>query len=218
MLPRVIVHNLVSVDGRIDFWEGNLGLYYQIAAQFDADAILSGSNTILRGLEMFDPEDYLGEGPGDQEPPHQRMVIVDSRGRIRQMHLLRKTPYWYVMTVLCSSTTPSSYLTHLADHDIDTIVTGEVQVDLRAALERLSADYGIRRIRVDSGGLLNGALLHAGLVSEISLLLAPCLIGRPSETSLVMIPGADGKVAELKLLEMRRMPDDNVWLHYEVVR
>ena len=32
-------------------------------------------------------------------------------------------------------------------------------------------------MRVDSGGALNGALLRAGLVDEISLLVHPVLVG-----------------------------------------
>ena len=35
-----------------------------------------------------------------------------------------------------------------------------------------------RVVRVDSGGGLNGALLQAGPVDEVSLLVHPCLVGR----------------------------------------
>ena len=34
-----------------------------------------------------------------------------------------------------------------------------------------------RNVRVDSGGALNGALLRAGLVDEVSLLVHPRIVG-----------------------------------------
>ena len=45
MLPRVIIHNGISVDGRMDWFTGDLGLYYGLAALLNADAMLSGSET-----------------------------------------------------------------------------------------------------------------------------------------------------------------------------
>ncbi len=47
MLPRVIMHNAVSVDGRLDWIEPDLGAFYGIAAGFGEDATLVGSETIL---------------------------------------------------------------------------------------------------------------------------------------------------------------------------
>jgi 2,5-diamino-6-(ribosylamino)-4(3H)-pyrimidinone 5'-phosphate reductase len=48
--------------------------------------------------------------------------------------------------------------------------------DLAAALDAL-AGRGARVVRVDSGGALTGALLRAGLVDELSLLVHPVLAG-----------------------------------------
>ena len=47
MLPRVILHNGVSVDGRMDWFNGDIGLYYELTARWPIDAILSGSGTML---------------------------------------------------------------------------------------------------------------------------------------------------------------------------
>ncbi len=38
-------------------------------------------------------------------------------------------------------------------------------------------DFGVRRLLLEGGGYINGALLDAGLVGEVSLLIAPGLDG-----------------------------------------
>ena len=45
MLPRVIIHNQASVDGRMDWVVPDLGLFYGIASRFGEEATLAGSNT-----------------------------------------------------------------------------------------------------------------------------------------------------------------------------
>jgi diaminohydroxyphosphoribosylaminopyrimidine deaminase/5-amino-6-(5-phosphoribosylamino)uracil reductase len=53
------------------------------------------------------------------------------------------------------------------------------RVDLVAMLAALGA-RGINEVHVEAGAKLNGALLAAGLVDELLLYLAPCLIGEPA--------------------------------------
>ena len=48
--------------------------------------------------------------------------------------------------------------------------------NLRRLLEEL-ARRGINEVHVEAGFKLNGSLLRAGLVDELLLYLAPCLIG-----------------------------------------
>ena len=62
-------------------------------------------------------------------------------------------------------------------------------------------------VRVDSGGVLNGALLQAGLVDEISLLVHPLLVGdaprwygasAPASLEFVAADVLDGGLAWLR--------------------
>ena len=73
------------------------------------------------------------------------------------------------------------------------------RVDLPAAWRAL-ANAGVNELLVEGGGGLAAALLRAGLVDRLELLLAPLLIG------------ADGR-AVLDSLGVRRLPDA---LHPEV--
>ena len=53
------------------------------------------------------------------------------------------------------------------------------RVDLAAMMRELGA-RGVNELHVEAGGGLNGALLAAGLVDELLLYLAPCVIGDPA--------------------------------------
>jgi len=224
MLPKVILFNGVSVDGRMDWFAGDVGLYYELAGRWGADAMLSGSETMLAAYAAVDvpEEDESAFEPPEMDPndPRQRLVVVDSRGRIRNWHQIRDEPYWRDPVVLCSDATPQEYIDYLEKRHVDTIVVGDDRVDLRAALEALSARYGVKTIRVDSGGVLNGALLRAGLVTEVSVLITPHLVGGTSPRSLFTAPdltSPDG-VIPLRLIHVEEVRDGVVWLRYEVAR
>ena len=58
MLPRVVMFNEISVDGRIDGFSVDMGRYCGLAARWEADAMLSGSNTLL---DAYGPEQSLEE-------------------------------------------------------------------------------------------------------------------------------------------------------------
>jgi 2,5-diamino-6-(ribosylamino)-4(3H)-pyrimidinone 5'-phosphate reductase len=57
MLPRVVVHNEISVDGRMDRLDVDMGRFYRLAATWKEDVTLVGADTILAAM----PE--MGETP-----------------------------------------------------------------------------------------------------------------------------------------------------------
>jgi 2,5-diamino-6-(ribosylamino)-4(3H)-pyrimidinone 5'-phosphate reductase len=217
MLPRVILHNGVSADGRLDWFTGDIGLYYELAAAFEVDATLCGSNTILAAPTATEAADHSNE---EIVPPDHWLVIVDSRGRIFNLEWLRRQPYWRDVIMLCSTATPAAYVDDLRRRKIELIVAGTNHVDVRQALVELKARYGINRLRIDSGGTLNGVLLRAGLVDEISLLVNPALVGGTSPGSIYTAPDltSDEGIIQLRLTHLERLRDHAVWLRYEVVK
>jgi 2,5-diamino-6-(ribosylamino)-4(3H)-pyrimidinone 5'-phosphate reductase len=206
----------------MDFGSGkiDMGLYYQTAATWNADAMLSGSNTILSSIPPEITETADTFTPPDSYHPGAvpLMVIVDSRGRIRNWNYLRSQPFWRKIVVLCSHSTLPAYLKLLEEHEVEHIVTGQDHVDYRAALEALNERYDVRIIRLDSGGILNGVLLRAGLIQEVSLLIDPCVVGGTSPRSFFtaadLISGAD--VISLRPISFKQLPNDVLWVRYEV--
>lgn len=224
MLPRVILHNVTSVDGRMDWLTGDIGLYYELAARWEADAMLSGSNTMLAAYHQEEVPEEDGEAfePPERaaDDPRPLLVVVDSRGRFRHWQRIRKEPYWRDVIALCSHSTPKTYLDYLGERHIDCILAGDDRVDLRGALEELNARYQVQVVRVDSGGILNGALLRAGLVDEVSVLVDPCLVGGTTPRSIFVAPdlASPEGVIPLRLIQVENVKGDTVWLRYEVLK
>jgi len=209
----------------MDWFAGgiDMGLYYELAARWNADAMLSGSETMLAAYaqeEAPEAEESTVEPP-ELHPLHvPLLVVVDSRGRLRNWQQIRREPYWRNAIAFCSRSTPPSYLAHLQKRHVDYIVAGEDRVDLRAALEELNIRYGVKAVRVDSGGALNGALLRAGLVDEVSVLVSPCLTGGTTPRSIFVAPDLTSPegVIQLKLAHVEQMANDTIWLRYDVVK
>lgn len=89
---------------------------------------------------------------------------------------------------------------------------------MRAALEELNARYGVKVVRADCGGTLNGVLLREGLVDEVSLLISPSLVGGTEVRSIFIAPELEAArgVIDLSLRRMERLEGDVVWLLYQV--
>ena len=233
MLPRVILHNAVSLDGRIDGFPIDLQQYYELIAAWKEDATLAGSETFLKAASEAPSEDESAFVSPKVDPSDQRalLVIPDSRGRIRTWHYLRSLPYWRHFVALCSKSTPQDYLHYLNERHIEYIIAGEDHVDLRMALEELYSCYAVRVVRVDAGGILNGLLLRQGLVSEVSILIYPSLVGGEMTSSIFRAPdlpavayvdlasglGTEG-IISLRLMHTEKLQGDVMWLRYEVKR
>ncbi len=115
---------------------------------------------------------------------------------------------------------PEDYLEYLDRIGIDCIITGKDHIDPRESLETLNGRFGVNRIRVDSGGILTGVLLRAGLVDEFSVLLDPCLVGGTTPASIFNardLSSAEG-IIRLKLIHIEQLKDDIVWLKYDIVK
>ena len=225
MIPYVIIHNAVSVDGRIDWFPADIGKFYELAATWKEDATLAGTDTLIKAYpeERITPEDeeafeHVKPKPDDTRP---LLVIPDSRGRLRHiLHLLRHEPYWRDTVILTSANTPHSYLNYLDKRNIAYIKAGEDHVDYKKALEELNSRYGIKVIRVDSGGTLNGVLLRARLVNEVSVLIHPYLVGGISPGLMFRAPDLilATDVIKLRLIQVEQHGEGLLWLRYEVLK
>ncbi|HSV42913.1 MAG TPA: dihydrofolate reductase family protein [Methanomassiliicoccales archaeon] len=215
MRPRVVVYNAVSVDGRITGFEADLEEYYGVAMEWPTDVVLIGSNTLLLSDHGFGKED---------RPPRSRKkkegvlaVIPDSHGRVKNIKMLRDVPYWGEVIILCSRFTPKEHLEYLEKRKVEYLVCGEKHVDMKVALEWLAAEHGVRNVRADSGGTLNGVLFENDLVDEVHIMVHPEVVGGTTHGSMFRAGNdMDGKIRlDLKKVERKK---DLVLLSYEVKR
>jgi len=225
MIPIVILYNAVSLDGRITGFAADVELYYELASQWDVDAVLMGSNTVLTGFGVkageLVPESEDAFHPREKDPDDKRplLVVPDSGGKIRVWSEILKLPYINDVLVLCSRSTPREYLDFLDERYIDYLVVGYHQVDLENALEELNTKFGVKKVRVDSGGVLNGILLRQGLADEIHILVHPELVGGTINNSIFQTNDTNEELEPIKLyLEgMEKIKHDIIYLRYRIL-
>ncbi len=220
MLPYVIIHIGLSVDGRIDWGGGSDNPYYDLVREFHSDTDISSSNTMLTAFLPEDPQKAFGQTYDQwiQIPDRPRLAVIDSRGRIKTWHLIKKQPWWRDYISLCSEATPGEHLRYLEGEQVKTIVIGKEHVDLRVGLETLGDRYEARRVRLDCGGILNGVFLREGLVDEVSLVISPALVGGTSPKTMFNAPDltSEGGVIPLTLIQIEKVKDRYLWVRYRV--
>lgn len=221
----MICYLAVSLDGRLDGFEPDLERYYGIAARFGEDAVLSGSETAVVAIGTYagntnEPDGGPAPARGPPGDPRPLMAIVDGRGRVLRWSVFQEAGYWSRFVALVPRSVPEAHRAYLASRNVDVLECGDDRVDLAVALRRLVTEYGVRRVRVDAGGRLNGALLRAGLVDEVHLLVCPVLSGGSSPRSAFvaddLAPGERG--VRLERTGVEAFDDGTVLLSYRVAR
>jgi riboflavin biosynthesis pyrimidine reductase len=120
---------------------------------------------------------------------------------------------------ILSERVSAEYLAMLRDLGISYIVSGDTVVDLVQAVNLLGVDFGIRTLLLEGGGHINGAFLEAGLVDELSLLIAPGVDGRHDIPAVFDgISPERSKAFPLRLKSVERREPDILWLRYERVQ
>jgi 2,5-diamino-6-(ribosylamino)-4(3H)-pyrimidinone 5'-phosphate reductase len=217
METEIIIHNSVSLDGSLTGFMPDMGVHYSIAGSYKHDARLIGSETVISGIEMFG-EKVPDEGPEDFVSPKREdsvpwWLIIDSGGRLSGLlHTCRRFEFCRDVILLISEATPPEYIRHLKERNYNYIISGKEKVDIKMALEELKKKFGIAKILTDTGRVLGNLLINLGLVSEISLLVHPLIIGEKSYPIFSDIK----EMPDLKLKESQQLDNGIVWLIYDV--
>jgi len=98
--------------------------------------------------------------------------------------------------------TPRESLDFLAERGVETVFAGEERVDLRRFLAGL-AEKGLPDVLVEGGGTLNRALLAAGLVDRLWLIVFPAVLDAGS----VNLFEGSGDWARFRLEGVERVGD-----------
>jgi 2,5-diamino-6-(ribosylamino)-4(3H)-pyrimidinone 5'-phosphate reductase len=224
--PRVICHMLVSVDGRIATQGWPLSAeewrqYEEVHATYDPDAWLCGRVTMEHFADAVRSEAEVAHerpagppredftAPGDHDS---FAFALDPSGRL--VWATSDIDGDHVVAIL-SERVSDDYLALLRERGVSYILGGARDVDPALALEKIGARFGVRTLMLEGGGRINGALLAAGLIDEVSLLVAPVADGRTGTPALFDLDAGDPGV-RLVLEAIERRTDDMLWLRYRV--
>jgi riboflavin biosynthesis pyrimidine reductase len=225
--PRVICHMMASVDGRIltDGWplsdEGRRQ-YEQVHESYAPDAWICGRVTmeqhfaqglrsdaeIAREHDGAPREDFRAPGGHDSFA-----FAVDASGRLAWE--TNDIDGDHVVTIL-SERVSDQYLAFLRGRGVSYLLAGARDVDLPLALEKIRDGYGVRTLMLEGGGRINGGMLRAGLIDEVSVLISPVVDGRMGAPALFDVDADYDGAYRLALESVERRADDVLWLRYRV--
>lgn len=144
------------------------------------------------------------------------MVATDTSGRLCwNSNRIDDVP----LVCIASEKAPAEYFEMLREQGISWIAVGEERIDLNRAMETLYSRFRVRRLALLGGGHINGGFLEAGLIDEVSLLLAPGIDGRKGGISLFDGIGDASRIpVPLRLEHVERLDNDVLWLRYRTIR
>ena len=225
--PRVICHMAASVDGRItvEGWPGAAAIrreYEQVHASYESDAWMCGRVTMepfarAKRSDADVAREYAGNAPReDFRAPGEFASFafaIDARGRLAWA--TNDIDGDHVVAIL-STRVSDEYLSFLRERGVSYILAGSGELDLQLALEKIGDGLGVRTLMLEGGGRINGEMLRAGLIDEVSILIAPLADGRIGRATLFDVADNEIIPSRLVLEQVERRPDDVVWLRYSV--
>src|SRR5215472_6974791 len=171
--PWVRVKIAASLDGRTSLASGESQWITGPEARADGHRWRARSCAILTGIGTVRQDDPRLNVRALETTRQPIKVVVDRYGELpANARLLAGAP----VLVFSGEAPRNSW-----SGDVESVVLPgpDGRVDLPAMLARL-AERGINEVQVEAGAKLTGALLTAGLVDELLLYLAPCLLGDPA--------------------------------------
>jgi 2,5-diamino-6-(ribosylamino)-4(3H)-pyrimidinone 5'-phosphate reductase len=193
--------------------------YERIATTFDADAWIVGRVSMAP---------YAGKSRVPRRTRKQRMprrdfiadakaqsyaVAIDPAGKLTwQSNAIDGE---HVITILGEGVS-DDYLAFLESRGVSYVFGGSASIDLRRVLAKLRKAFGIRRLLLEGGGKINGSFLAAGLIDELSILIAPVADGSIGTPTLFDAMVGKGLARKLRLISMSRIKGDLVWLRYKI--
>jgi len=222
--PFVFLNVAMSADGKIDSFERR-GATLSSARDKDrvdrlrasADAVMVGGRTLLDEDPRLTVKsaDLRAERQARGLPPNPVKVGIVSRADLRpDSEFLNSGPARVLL--FTTAQTLAAQVEILQACGAEVFLLGKRRVDLVAALSMLK-ELGLERLMVEGGATLNFELLRMGLVDEITVYLAPLVLGGENAPTLAGGPGlVRFDALPLSLVSAEAWDDGGVLLHYQI--
>ncbi len=222
--PYIICHMVQSIDGKVtgDFLYTETGIaasevYYEINRSYQADAFACGRVTMegsFTGGFYPDLSKYSGITIPHKDHIADRSaeyfaVSFDRSGRLgwTQSRIHDEDLGYdnaHIIEVLTDSVN-DAYLAYLRDIGVSYIFAE----DLRTALGKLKKLFGIQKLMLEGGSIINGAFARENCIDELSLVAAP-IIGKTVDKPLFM----ESIQSDFTLQKTKTYDSGIIWLNY----
>lgn len=229
--PYVLCHMVCSVDGRIwgSRWRPKANvvpnLFERLHDQMGGGSWLCGRVTAQEFAKGKDPhypptdqvfprENWFA--PGNPQEVKAWGIFLDGKGKAVWA---RKDIGGDPILVILTEAVPDRHLAGLRADGVSYIFAGKTEIDLAAALETLKRELGIERIMLEGGGGANGALLRAGLIDELSLVVCPVIDGSTGGPVVFNSGDVDlgpAPIESMTLVSHEVLDGGAMWLRYRL--
>lgn len=224
MKPHIIMHMGTSIDARIvpRDWPGTDAfgeIYERIHRDLKGDAWIVGRITMAefgqgeprpaKAAETYPRTTW--RAPGTEAGPF--AIAIDQSAKL---HLNLNRANGDAIVAVLTEAASDDHLAELRRDGISYIFAGKSELDLPLAVERLGADFGIKRLLLEGGGGINGSFLSAGLIDEMSLMILPVADGATGAPTLFDRAGGAG--VGLTLQSVEQLENGILHLRYAVSR
>ena len=200
--PWVRVKMAASLDGRMALADGTSQWITGAEARADGHAWRARACAVLTGIGTVLQDDPQLTVRAVDTPRQPRRIIVDRHAHTpRTAKILQGDPVWiFTADRPTIQFPPQVEAINLPD--------ANGRVDLAAMMDELGRRQ-INELHVEAGAKLAGSLLAQGLVDEVLLYFAPCLLGDTARGMFALPPLAslDGRIA-LEIREWVRLGED----------
>lgn len=223
--PYVMVHMMMTVDGRIDcpvVDKVSGEEYYLALDKLGHCSKLSGKvtaaleNPAVKGVAEVTTSETVGEeSVYVAAESDEYTIVVDTNGCLLwQANEADGHPLLCIM----SENVTAEHLKELREMGISWIVTGKSRIDLARAMQLAYERFSVERVAVVGGGHICGGFLAAGLVDEVSVMVAPGIDGRKGQTAVFDGIVKDSAIPyKLKLKSVEQWEGTEViWIRYAV--
>lgn len=219
--PYVICHMAPSVDGRIVTSRWNVP--DQLYVEYERTGGTFGADAWMIGRVSMEP--YAGKAKIPRRIPAPLIPRTDFIAKRADSYAVALDPSgklaWrsnaiddeHVITVLTERVS-DDYLAFLQDKGVSYLFGGKADVSLPRVLAKLRSRFGIRRLLLEGGGKINGSFLAAGLIDELSVLIAPVADGSMGTPTLFDVVERKRASRPLRLTGCERRAGGLVWLRY----
>ena len=208
--PWVRLKAAASLDGKTALQNGESQWITGPQARQDGHCWRARACAILSGIGTVRKDDPQLNVRGVDTSRQPLKVIVDSRLELSPAARLLEVGNVLLVSAGQAVAEVAERAAALRERgaEILDLPDGKGRVDLHALLHEL-AQRGLNEVHVEAGSRLNGALLAAGLVDEVLLYLAPCLLGDTAR-GLFALPALESLAGkhQLAIRAAERLGDD----------
>lgn len=231
--PLIICHMMSTIDGKITGGDGVdimsdefFGLYTEtenmlpthtawMCGRVTMQMFASTEAQVLPVLSrQIDDSNNIAEHESNLY-----MFGIDTKGQLRwdsNSIKLSNVDTALHLVIVVTKSTPKEYLQYLQDKGISYLVAGNESIDFSTLFTSIKEKMNVEALLLEGGGILNGSVMAADMVDEISLLLTPKVANRGNAPSLFERKVEEPlRVTDYSLIDVKQMAKGSIWLRYK---